>query len=77
MPNLQVQGLMTMAPWTTDTEVVRSTFRDLRELQIFLDERLPGHWGELSMGMTDDYLIAIEEGATVLRIGRAILGERQ
>jgi pyridoxal phosphate enzyme (YggS family) len=70
LPNLDVRGLMTVAPFTADPEEVRPVFRRLRELR---DEiGLP----ELSMGMTDDFEVAIEEGATILRIGRAIFGAR-
>ncbi len=75
--NLQVCGLMTMAPFSAQEELLRKVFRSLRELQGFLTERLPGSWVELSMGMTDDFEIAIEEGSTVVRIGRAIFGPRE
>jgi pyridoxal phosphate enzyme (YggS family) len=70
LPNLDVRGLMTVAPLTDDAESVRWVFRRLRELRDELGLR------ELSMGMTDDYPVAIAEGATLLRIGRAIFGER-
>lgn len=70
LPNLDVCGLMTVAPLTGDPESVRWVFRRLRELRDELGLR------ELSMGMTDDYPVAIAEGATLLRIGRAIFGER-
>jgi pyridoxal phosphate enzyme (YggS family) len=70
LPNLDVRGLMTVAPFTADPEEVRPVFRRLRELRDGLG--LP----ELSMGMTDDFDVAIEEGATILRIGRAIFGPR-
>ena len=68
--NLRLRGLMTIAPIAGDAEDVRPVFRALRELA----ERheLP----ELSMGMTDDFEVAIEEGATLVRVGRAIFGER-
>jgi pyridoxal phosphate enzyme (YggS family) len=74
--HLDVRGLMTMAPMSDDAELVRSVFRRLRELRDFLARRLPGDWSELSMGMTDDFELAVEEGATIVRIGRAIFGER-
>jgi pyridoxal phosphate enzyme (YggS family) len=74
--NLEVRGLMTMAPWTSKSEVLREVFGTLKNLRNFLVENLPGSWDELSMGMTDDYEIAIEEGATMVRIGRAIFGSR-
>lgn len=70
-PNLRVRGLMTIAPMAGDPEDVRPVFRALA----LLAERfsLP----ELSMGMTDDFEVAIEEGATLVRVGRAIFGERR
>ena len=71
LPNLKVMGLMTMAPFVADPEEVRPVFRKLRELRGSL--RLE----HLSMGMTDDFEVAVEEGATMLRIGRAIFGERR
>lgn len=71
------RGLMTMAPWVPDPEEVRPVFASLRALRDALRERFPTHtWSELSMGMTDDFEVAIEEGATMVRIGRAIFGER-
>jgi pyridoxal phosphate enzyme (YggS family) len=74
LPHLDVRGLMTMAPWLPEQDVVRAVFRRLRELSCFLEDNIPGYWQELSMGMTDDYEVAVEEGATIVRIGRAILG---
>jgi len=68
--NLQLRGLMTIAPIARDPEDVRPVFRALREMAERYD--LP----ELSMGMTDDFEVAIEEGATLVRVGRAIFGER-
>lgn len=77
LPALEVQGLMTVAPLVDDPEKVRSVFRSLRELRDLLSSELPEcSWQHLSMGMTDDYSIAIEEGATIVRVGRAIFGER-
>jgi uncharacterized pyridoxal phosphate-containing UPF0001 family protein len=70
LPNLDVRGLMTVAPLVADPEEVRPVFRRLRELAGSLGLR------ELSMGMTDDFEVAIEEGATHVRIGRAIFGQR-
>ncbi|MFH1084600.1 MAG: YggS family pyridoxal phosphate-dependent enzyme [Chloroflexota bacterium] len=73
MRHLQVRGLMTMAPIVPDPEQARPVFRALRELADFLRPRLAfSAWSELSMGMTDDFEVAIEEGATLVRIGRAI-----
>ncbi|MFC2019709.1 YggS family pyridoxal phosphate-dependent enzyme [Chloroflexota bacterium] len=71
LPQLEVKGLMTMAPWVTDAEEVRPLFRKLRSLRDSLGLE------HLSMGMTDDFEVAIEEGATLVRIGRAIFGERR
>lgn len=77
LPQLDVRGLMTIAPLVENPEEVRPVFRGLRELRDRLREELPQcAWQHLSMGMTDDYQIAIEEGATIVRIGRAIFGER-
>jgi uncharacterized pyridoxal phosphate-containing UPF0001 family protein len=60
-----------------DPEQVRSVFRALRQLRDKLRQEVPEHsWEQLSMGMTDDYHVAIEEGATIVRVGRAIFGER-
>ncbi len=68
---ITVVGLMTVAPQVTDPEQVRPVFRALRELAAAHGLR------GLSMGMTEDYAVAIEEGATVVRVGRAIFGERR
>jgi pyridoxal phosphate enzyme (YggS family) len=77
LPCLKVRGLMTIAPLVKDPEEVRHVFRGLRELRARLqDEVAECSWDDLSMGMTDDYSVAIEEGATIVRIGRAIFGER-
>jgi len=71
---LQPCGLMTMAPFTTDTELVRASFRQLVKAQEELEKRFPPkeNWDCLSMGMSNDFEIAIEEGSTMLRIGSAI-----
>ena len=74
LENLQIQGLMTMAPMVADPERVRPIFEKLRLLRDYLQNAIPGDWAELSMGMTEDYTVAVEEGATLLRIGRAIFG---
>jgi len=77
LPNLQLQGLMTMAPWGEEESVVRRVFRQTRLLRDWLQSELPQvSLSQLSMGMTDDFEIAIEEGATIVRIGRAIFGSR-
>ena len=70
LPHLNVNGLMTIAPLVEDAEAVRPVFRRLREMRDALGLR------ELSMGMSNDYDVAIEQGATIVRIGRAIFGDR-
>jgi len=70
LPKLEIQGLMTIAPWVDNAEEVRPIFRHMRQLRDSLGLR------HLSMGMSDDFEVAIEEGATLVRIGRAIFGER-
>ncbi|TKJ31139.1 MAG: YggS family pyridoxal phosphate-dependent enzyme [Chloroflexi bacterium B3_Chlor] len=76
LPNLDLQGLMTMAPFGAPEEVLRSCFRRLSSLLNKLKEDFPEtQWRHLSMGMTDDFEVAIEEGATMIRVGRAIFGE--
>ena len=78
LPHIEVEGLMTIAPIVEDAEQVRPVFRELRLLRDRLRTELPSYsWPDLSMGMTDDYSVAIEEGATIVRIGRAIFGERE
>jgi len=77
LPHIEVQGLMTIAPLVQDPEVTRPVFRGLRALRDRLRDEVPEcSWQHLSMGMTDDYSVAIAEGATIVRIGRAIFGER-
>jgi PLP dependent protein len=76
LPYLNVRGLMTMAPIVEDMEQVRPVFASLAALRAVLSEGLDIPLPDLSMGMTDDYPIAIEEGATLIRVGRAIFGER-
>ena len=75
LPHLHPHGLMTLAPLVDDAEEVRPVFRGLRELRDRLCETHPD-WTlpDLSMGMTNDYPVAVEEGATFVRIGRAIFG---
>ncbi|HPC03293.1 MAG TPA: YggS family pyridoxal phosphate-dependent enzyme [Syntrophales bacterium] len=78
MEHLSVRGLMTMPPWFDDPEQARPFFRALRELRDrILEKEVPGvSLGELSMGMTQDYEVAVEEGATIVRVGRALFGDR-
>jgi len=75
--NLKPQGLMTMAPFTEDEQLIRSSFRQLVKAQKELEKRFPPkeNWESLSMGMSNDFEIAIEEGATMLRIGSLIFRE--
>lgn len=70
LPNIDLRGLMTVAPEVDDPQDVRSVFRALRELAQANGLR------ELSMGMTDDFEVAVEEGSTLVRVGRAIFGAR-
>jgi pyridoxal phosphate enzyme (YggS family) len=78
LQNLSIRGLMTMPPWFDDPQDARPCFKALRELRDRITkEAIPRvEMRELSMGMTDDYTVAIEEGATIVRIGRGIFGER-
>lgn len=78
LSNLRVDGLMTMPPFSADAECSRPYFQRLGRLQIFLQGYFPElEWRELSMGMSQDYPIAIQEGATQVRIGTAIMGPRR
>lgn len=75
--HLHIRGLMTMPPIFDNTEEVRPYFQKLCKLRGFLKEHIPHvDWTELSMGTSMDYMTAIEEGATFVRIGEAILGSR-
>jgi pyridoxal phosphate enzyme (YggS family) len=76
MPHLRGEGLMTVAPLAADPASVRPVFRRLRELRDQLLAEVGPTWTALSMGMTDDFAVAISEGATLVRLGRAIFGER-
>ncbi|MFC1600904.1 YggS family pyridoxal phosphate-dependent enzyme [Candidatus Sumerlaeota bacterium] len=75
MPHLEACGLMTMAPYSDDPEQSRPIFRDLRQLRDDLRAAGHGELDKLSMGMTQDFGVAIEEGATLVRIGTAIYAE--
>ncbi|MBU9712435.1 YggS family pyridoxal phosphate-dependent enzyme [Evansella tamaricis] len=76
-PAIEVIGLMTMAPFVDDVETVRPYFRKLRELRDEIAEKDLEHapCRELSMGMSNDYVVAVEEGATFVRIGSALVGK--
>jgi uncharacterized pyridoxal phosphate-containing UPF0001 family protein len=77
LSGLRIEGLMTMPPLSTNPESARTYFRRLRRLQRFLEARFPQvDWTELSMGTSVDYPVAVEEGATLVRVGQAILGPR-
>jgi hypothetical protein len=78
LENLRIMGLMALPPWGADPEEVRPYFRQLRELSVQIDAlKLPNvSMQELSMGMSHDYEVAIEEGATLIRVGTAIFGAR-
>lgn len=79
LKNLGVKGLMTIGELTTNETTIRKTFQKLRQLKERLNTHLPeeGQLTELSMGMSSDYEMAVEEGATMVRIGTALFGERQ
>lgn len=77
LPHLCLEGLMTVAPIAAEAEAVRPVFRRLYQVRDLLRRRYPeAPWRHLSMGMTDDYEVAVEEGATMVRLGRALFGER-
>ena len=74
---LEIAGLMTIAPYTDNYELIRRCFRELRTFRDEAQSRFPElDLSELSMGMTNDYTIAIEEGSTMIRLGTALLGAR-
>ncbi len=76
LPRLDVRGLMTIGRFGVSEDETRSTFRGLRSLRAALREQVPDLGSDLSMGMSDDFEIAVEEGATIVRVGRALFGER-
>jgi pyridoxal phosphate enzyme (YggS family) len=75
-PRLRLRGLMTMAPPVDDPDGARPTFARLRSLRDDLQQRLGAPLPELSMGMSNDFEAAVQEGATIVRLGRALFGER-
>jgi pyridoxal phosphate enzyme (YggS family) len=78
LPNLEARGLMTMPPLGENAEAARPFFQKLHCLQAFLRDRFPqADWTELSMGTSADYEVAVQEGATLVRVGTAIVGPRQ
>ena len=76
LTRLEIHGLMTVPPWVAEPERVRPIFRGLRELKSQCEQQLGAPLPQLSMGMTGDFEIAIEEGATVVRLGTALFGPR-
>lgn len=78
LPNISIQGLMTIAPYVEDPEENRPIFRKLKKLYVDIQEKSIDNvnMNVLSMGMTGDYEVAIEEGATMVRVGTGIFGER-
>lgn len=78
LPNIKIKGLMTIAPYTDNPESNRKYFRELKQLSLKIDSlNIPGvEMKELSMGMTGDYEVAVEEGATLVRVGTGIFGNR-
>jgi hypothetical protein len=76
LPALRVDGLMTIGRLVGDPEQARPTFRRLRALSVRLRAAQPALGAALSMGMSDDYPVAVEEGATIVRVGRALFGAR-
>jgi hypothetical protein len=77
LPRLEIHGLMTIPPWTPLPERVRPVFQKLHELKNECEQRLGAPMPQLSMGMSGDFEVAIEEGATIVRIGTALFGERR
>lgn len=76
LPNLEIHGLMTIAPFSPNAETVRPNFVKLRELKSACEDRLGAPLPVLSMGMSNDFEVAIEEGATMVRLGTCIFGPR-
>lgn len=76
LPKIEIHGLMTIAPWSEDPEKVRPVFRKLRELKSECEQLLGAPLPQLSMGMSGDFEVAIEEGATLIRVGTALFGPR-
>ena len=77
LESLEVRGLMTMPPFFQDAELARPYFRRLRRLRDYLSEKhRQSSWEELSMGTSGDFQVAVEEGATIIRVGQAVVGQR-
>lgn len=76
LKRIEIHGLMTMAPWTPEVERVRPVFQRLRELKGQCEQILEAPLPHLSMGMSSDFEVALEEGATMIRVGSALFGPR-
>ncbi len=76
LTKVEIHGLMTIAPYATDPEKVRPVFRRLRELKMECEQRLGAPLPHLSMGMSGDFEVGIEEGATIIRVGTSLFGAR-
>ena len=78
LPHVRIKGLMTVAPYVVDSEENRAFFRKIKQLSVDIDNQNIDNvsMNILSMGMTGDYMVAIEEGATMVRVGTGIFGER-
>ncbi|MEI7730251.1 MAG: YggS family pyridoxal phosphate-dependent enzyme [Verrucomicrobiota bacterium] len=76
LPRIEIHGLMTIAPWTPDPEKARPFFRQMRELKEHCEQMLGAPLPHLSMGMSGDFEVAIEEGTTMIRLGTALFGPR-
>jgi pyridoxal phosphate enzyme (YggS family) len=76
LSRIEIHGLMTIAPWSRDPESARPIFRRLRELKLRCEELLGAPLPHLSMGMSGDFEVAIEEGATIVRLGTSLFGPR-
>jgi PLP dependent protein len=76
LPGLRLEGMMTMAPFTDDAAVIRRTFAAARRLREEAERQVPGLGRALSMGMSNDFEAAVEEGSTLVRVGSTLFGER-
>ncbi|WP_456341528.1 YggS family pyridoxal phosphate-dependent enzyme [Thermovibrio sp.] len=77
LPRLEVKGFMTVPPYYEEVELVRPFFMRLREIRDRMEEQFGREFPELSMGMSHDFTVAVEEGATIVRIGTALFGPRK
>jgi hypothetical protein len=77
LPRIEIHGLMTVPPWSSEAENSRPHFQHLRELKLECEQMLGAPLPHLSMGMSGDFEVAIEEGATMVRIGTALFGSRR